>query len=119
MCLLTIPGWRTEGRSGRGRDGIRIQGFGMADRTCRSAWDSESDSMADMDGAGIVGDSTGTTPPGFITTTGTTRGATRFTTATLSIEGAGAEDLTAAAEDTAGAGGGLRATEGGRPPTLA
>lgn len=91
-----IRGWFMEVPSWRGRDGTRIREFGMTAHTFRSELDSESDSSEDMAGAGVIGDLIGTTDTRFITTTGITREAARFTTETT-ITGAEAS----AADSTA------------------
>jgi hypothetical protein len=91
-----IHGWFMEVPSLHGRDGTRIREFGMTAHTFRSELDSESDSSEDMAGAGVIGDLIGTTDTRFITTTGTTREAARFTTETTIIEAeANATDSTA------------------------
>ena len=83
-----IRGWFTEIPSWRGRDGTRIPESGLAARTSRSESASESACSAVLDGAGVIGDSIGMTGTQFITTTGTTPGAARFTTGTISTEAA-------------------------------
>ena len=56
-----IRGWFTEIPSWRGRDGTRIPESGLAARTSRLEWASESASSAVLDGAGVTGDSIGMT----------------------------------------------------------
>src|SRR5580704_6976572 len=58
----------------------------MKARTSRSESVLESGFSEDLGGAGVIGDSIGTTTTQFIITTGTTRGAGRFTTGTISTE---------------------------------
>lgn len=102
MSPPMIPGWFTEVPSWRGRDGTRIPESGMAVLTSRSELVSESVSSAAMDGAGLAGDLTGMTDTRPITTTGTTPGATRFTTATIiTVEEASAAMLRPSAADLA------------------
>jgi hypothetical protein len=95
-----IPGWFMEVPSWRGRDGTRIREFGMTAHTFRSELDSESDSSEDMDGAGVIGDLIGTTDTRFMTTTGITREAARFTTETTitGAEASAADSTTIVAE---------------------
>ena len=71
----------------------------MADRIFRSDWDSESAFMADMDGAGTIGDLIGVVDTRCITAAGTTLGAIRFTTGAISIEEGLAGESTAAEAD--------------------
>lgn len=66
----------------------------MAARTSRLDWASESATTAVLDGAGTIGDLTGAADTRCITTTGTTPGAIRFTTAAISTEEARAGDIT-------------------------
>ena len=66
--------------------GTRIPESGMAGRTFHSESASESASSAVLDGAGLIGDSIGITDTQFITTAGTTPGAPRFTTGTITTE---------------------------------
>ena len=74
----------------------------MAARISRSGSASESASSVVLDGAGAIGDSIGITTTRFITTTGTTRGASRSTTGTVSTEGEACEAaLTAPAAEFA------------------
>jgi hypothetical protein len=73
----------------------------MAAHIFRSELASESASMAGMDGAGVIGDLIGITATQFITTTGITREATRFTTAAvITGEGRGAIFAAAATQAT-------------------
>jgi hypothetical protein len=81
-----IRGWFTDIRWWPGQDGIRIREFGLAARISHSAPDSELAFSVGTAGGGIDGDTTGITDMQFITTTGTTREATRFITATLTTE---------------------------------
>ena len=69
----------------------------MEGLTYRSESASESVFLPAMGGAGRIGDTTGTTAPCSITTTGTTRGAIRFTTGAISTEeeACGAESVAA------------------------
>ena len=87
MFPPTIRGWFTGLRSRPGRDGIPIPVFGMAGRISTSAVVSELVSSEATDGAGLVGDSTGTTTIQFTTATGITREAARSTTAIVSTAG--------------------------------
>jgi hypothetical protein len=87
MFPPTIRGWFTELRSRPGRDGIHIPVFGMAGHISTSAVVSELASSEATDGAGLVGDSTGTTTIQFTTAVGITRGAARSTTGIVSIAG--------------------------------
>ena len=64
----------------------------MAGRIFRLDWDSESVFMADMDGAGTIGDSIGVVDTRCITAADTTLGATRFTTGAIFTEGGLAEE---------------------------
>ncbi len=90
-----IRGWFTDIPSWRGRDGIRIPEFGSMARILHSDSGLGLGGSAGLDGAGIIGDSIGTTAMQFITTAGTTHGATRFTTGTLFTAEEGREaDLT-------------------------
>jgi hypothetical protein len=81
-----IHGWFTDIPSSRGRGGTRIPESGMPARTSHLELASESAFLAVLDGAGLIGDLIGTTATPSITTTGTTRRAERFTTATITIE---------------------------------
>jgi hypothetical protein len=79
----------------------------MAAPTFRSDLDSESVSLAVLDGASLIGDSIGITTTQCITTAGTTPGATRFTAGAIFTEeqaGAAALPATAAGFITARAG---------------
>jgi hypothetical protein len=100
----TIRGWFTDIPSWRGRVGIRILGFGLAARTFRLELASESASSEVLDGAGVIGDSTGTIITSFITTAGTSRGAMCFTTGTISTEEACEAEFLAAASQGTGPG---------------
>src|SRR5208282_753934 len=112
MSPRTIPGWFTDIPSSPGRAGTHIPESGLAAPTFRSESVLESASSEVMDGAGAIGDLIGTTVTQFITTTGTTPGATRFTTGaiTTAAEASGelqgtcsaARTATAAAESTTG-----------------
>src|SRR5271154_3889348 len=82
-----IPGLSTAAPLLPGRDGTRIPEFGTTEFTLSTDTASASDSSAASAGAGATGDSIGTTTTPFITTTGTTLGARRFTTATPTTEG--------------------------------
>jgi len=94
-----IRGWFTDIRWWLGPDGIRIREFGSAARIFRLVPDLGSASSVATAGVGLVGDSTGITGTPSITTTGTTHGATRFTTATPTTgEEHSAADLVAAAQ---------------------
>ena len=94
-----IRGWFTEIPSWRGRDGTRIPESGLAARTSRSESASESAGSEVLDGAGVIGDSIGITDTQCITTAGTTPGAARFITGTISTEEeAGAAELRAGAQ---------------------
>ena len=92
MSRHMIRGWFTGIRWRLGQDGTRIREFGSAARISLSVPDLVSASSVAMAGGGIDGDTTGITDMQFMTTTGTTHGATRFTTATLITE----EELIAA-----------------------
>ncbi len=81
-----IHGWFTELPYTPGQGGTRIPESGMAARTSRSESVSESASSAASDGVGLIGDSIGITDTQFITTIGTIRAATRFTTAAIITE---------------------------------
>jgi hypothetical protein len=78
------------------------------DRTFPSESASESAGSEALDGAGIIGDAIGTTIMRFITTTGTTPAAGRFTTGTLTT---GVELRTADITSTATVGTGHRTPE--------
>ncbi len=67
----------------RGRDGIRIQGFGLAVRILVSESASVLAGSEALDGAGAIGDSTGITDIRFMAVPGTIRGAERFITGTI------------------------------------
>ena len=99
MSPPIIRGSFTEVPSVRGRDGIRIRESGMAAPTFPSGSVSESASSAATAGAGVAGASIGTTTTRFITTTGTTQPAERFTTGTLTTGEAHALGLMVAAAD--------------------
>jgi hypothetical protein len=71
----------------------------MAGRIFRLDWDSESVFMADMDGAGTIGDLIGVVDTRCITAADTTHGAIRFTTGAISIEEGLAGESTAAEAD--------------------
>ena len=98
-------GWFTEVPSWRGRDGTRIPEFGLAARTSRSEWATESVSSEVLAGAGLIGDSIGVAITQLLAAAGTTRGATRFITeaATTEAGARAAEFPTAAALTEAGA----------------
>src|SRR5258708_34909803 len=64
-----IPGLRMENRSGFGQVGIRIQDCFLTARELRLASALESAFLADLAGAGTIGDRTGITTISFITTT--------------------------------------------------
>src|ERR1700675_2251704 len=81
-------GWFTAVRSWRGRVGTRIPEFGMRVRTFPLESGSESVSTGAMDGAGIIGDRTGIIIGLLMTTIATTPEAARFTTETITTEGA-------------------------------
>ena len=76
----------TDPQSIRGLIGTRIPEFGMAARTSRSETASESVGGEDLGGAGGIGDSIGITVMQRMATTGTTRGAIRFSTEAIIIE---------------------------------
>ena len=98
MYLLTTHGWFTGIPLRHGRDGIRILESGLAGRIFRLDSVLESAGSAVLDGDGAIGDSTGTTITRSITTAGTTRGAERFTTATIiTVEAWRGVELTALA----------------------
>jgi hypothetical protein len=80
----TILGWFTEIPSWRGRGGTRIPASGMRDLTFRSELASESVGSEVLDGAGVIGDSIGTTDTQPTITTATTPTATPFITGTIS-----------------------------------
>src|ERR1035438_5624157 len=86
MFPRMIRGWFTARPSWRGRGGTHIPESGLAARTSRSEWDSESASTVAMDGAGLIGDSIGTTTLCFITTIPTTPRARRFISRTVTTE---------------------------------
>ena len=86
--LRMIHGWFTDLPWSSGRDGTRIPESGTAAPTSHLELASESASLAVLDGAGPIGDSTGTTTTQPFITTGISRRAGRFITATLIIEGA-------------------------------
>ena len=95
MSRRTILGWFTEDRLWPGRDGIPIRESGTEGRTSRSEWASESVGSEALDGAGVIGDSIGTTTTRCITTRGITRRAGHFTTAAVStVERVPAGDIT-------------------------
>src|SRR5208282_1250898 len=83
MSPHTIPGWFTDIPSSPGRAGTHIPESGLVAPTFRSESVLESASSEVMDGAGAIGDLIGTTITQFTTTTGTTPGATRFTTGAI------------------------------------
>ncbi len=86
MFPRTIHGWFTDIPSWRGRDGIRIPGSGLADRTSRLGSALESGGGADLDGDGDTGDSTGTTITQCLTTVGITpRSRTFYNRGSISI----------------------------------
>src|SRR6266853_5922001 len=64
-----IPGLRMESRSGFGRDGIRIQDCSLTAPELRLASALESAFLADLAGAGTIGDLTGITTMSFTTIT--------------------------------------------------
>jgi hypothetical protein len=64
----------------RGRDGIRIRGFGLAGHICRLGSASELAGLAVLDGAGAIGDSTGITIMRCMAVADISRGAERFIT---------------------------------------
>src|SRR6202167_2856620 len=86
-----IRGWSMDIRSWRGRDGIPIRVFGLADRTCRSDLALASAGLAVLAGVGVIGDSTGTTTMHCTITAGISRTVVRFITAPTSIAVAGSE----------------------------
>src|SRR5580704_14752569 len=86
MSPRMIRGWCTAGRLWRGLAGTPIPGFGTAARTSRSEPGSVSASSAALDGAGAIGDLTGTTDTQCMTTTGITPAAAPFITGTTSTE---------------------------------
>src|SRR6266852_4401215 len=96
---MEVPSWP-------GRDGTHIPASGMAVHIFPSGSVSESASSEVMDGAGVVGDSIGTTTTQFITTTGTTPIAERFITGTpsIAVEASVAEGLTGPEEASAAEG---------------
>ena len=98
MCLLITHGWFTGIRSRLGRDGIRILESGLAGRIFRLGLALELAGSEALAGGGGIGDLIGTTITRSITTAGTTRGAERFTTATITTaeEQDGAESGAAA-----------------------
>ena len=82
-----IRGWFTAIPWSPGRGGTRIPESGLADHISHLDLASESVGSADLDGDGVIGDSTGITTTRFITTAGTTPRAERFITGTPSTEG--------------------------------
>jgi len=86
MFLRTIRGWFTAIPLCRGRGGTHIPESGMKARTSRSESALESVSSEVLGGVGLIGDSIGITDTQFLTTTGTTPEAPRFTTGTLTTE---------------------------------
>src|ERR1700740_134245 len=81
--LLITRGWFTVIPSWHGRDGIHILEYGLAGRISHLDLVLELDGSAALGGDGVIGDLTGITTMRFITMAGTTRGAARFTTATI------------------------------------
>src|ERR1700739_1279274 len=82
MSRPMIRGWFTVIPSWRGQDGIPIRESGLVDRISPSELVSELAGTEVLDGDGIIGAAIGITITRFTTTTGTTRVAGRFTTAT-------------------------------------
>ena len=80
MSQRMIRGWFMGIPSWRGRVGIRIREFGLAARTSHSDSASESVGSEVSDGAGVTGDSIGTTDTQSTTTRDTSPGATRSIT---------------------------------------
>ena len=80
---LMIRGWFTVIPWSRGRGGTRTRESGLAVRTSPLESASISVSWGLLAGAGVSGDSTGVAAILSTTTTGITRGATRFTTAII------------------------------------
>ena len=115
MSRRIIRGWFTDIPSWRGRDGIRIPESGLAARISHSDSASESVGSAVLDGAGVIGDSTGITDTQCLAAAGTTRGAERFITEAVSTaaEAYAAELMVRAAELMAHA-----ADSGRQPPGL-
>ncbi len=113
--LLMIPGWFTDIRLRRGRDGIRIREYGLAGLIFRSDLALESVGAAVLDGDGAIGDSTGITITQGLTTGGITPGAERFITGVpmLVADLPGAVVSSVGVVSTAGVGPG-RSTEIGR-----
>ena len=97
--LRITRGWFTEIPSWRGRDGTRIPEFGLAVRTSRSEWASQSVGSEVLDGAGVIGDSIGVADTQCTTMAGTTPGAERFITGAISPEEAYAAELTTRAAE--------------------
>ena len=88
--LFTFPrmirGWFTDIPYSRGRGGTHIPESGMTAHTSHLESASGLASSGVSDGAGPTGDSIGITDTQFITTTGTTPEAPRFTTGTITTE---------------------------------
>jgi hypothetical protein len=80
MFRLTIRGTFTDIPLWRGRDGMRIPGFGLGDRIFHSGSALELGGGAVLDGDGGIGVSIGTTITLCLTMEGTTPGAGRFIT---------------------------------------
>src|SRR5208282_2954820 len=74
---MDIPSWR-------GRGGIRIPESGLAARISHSESASESVGSAALDGAGVIGDSTGITDTQGLAAAGTSPRAERFITGAIS-----------------------------------
>src|SRR5271157_4393045 len=91
---MEIPSWR-------GRGGIRIPASGMTGLTFRGESASMSVGSGVSDGAGVIGDSIGTTDTQPMTTTATTPGAERSITGTIStgVEASAAKVSTTLARD--------------------
>ena len=87
-----IRGWFTDIPSWLGRDGIPILEFGLGGRTSRSESVLASVGSVVLDGDGVIGDSTGMTITQGLAAAGTTPGAERFITATVTT----AEEASAA-----------------------
>lgn len=78
----------------RGRDGTRIRGSGTTARTFRSVWVLELAFSAASDGAGLTGDSIGTTATPYTTAKGITPEVGLFTTEIIFIGVQGREEHT-------------------------
>src|SRR5580704_9283324 len=97
-----IRGWFTEIPSWRGRVGIRIRESGLTAPISRSESASASAGTVALAGAGIIGDSIGTTGSPCSATTGIFPVATRFTTGPIldGLDSGGAGSITAATKET-------------------